>query len=165
MFQVFDKIVTLSRSVEREEAAVCLSEWWGISWQRVESSTSTIVQKPIKKRSSWSGPGSFTLTHFRTTGSPQNIIHGGFQTKSCGWVVVLALWWRHPRNNKIPFLSQCWSLCGSFCWDFSCNDFPLLYLMFWTIFLAWGRSKNFHGKVGVWGAGGQGKFLMGRVRF
>ena len=37
-FQVFDQLMILSRSVEREEAAVCLFEGGGMSRQRVTPS-------------------------------------------------------------------------------------------------------------------------------
>ena len=38
IFQVFDQLVILSRSEEREEAAACVSERWGMSRHRVLSS-------------------------------------------------------------------------------------------------------------------------------
>ena len=38
IFQVFNQIVFLSRNPGREKAVACLSEGWGMLWQRVESS-------------------------------------------------------------------------------------------------------------------------------
>ena len=47
-FQVFDQLVIPERSAEGEVATVCLSEGWGMLWQRVESSAKKI--KRISQR-------------------------------------------------------------------------------------------------------------------